>query len=66
MLTCLWCKLGPKKQFLEVLPIFFRTTELQQKLLRLIESPNISQMKFRVLGIKKKVSVVLGAKFGPN
>ena len=66
MLTCLWCKLGPKKQFLEVLPIFFRTTELQQKLLRLIESPNISQMKFRVLEIKKKVSVVLGAKFGPN
>ena len=46
----------------EVLSIFFRTAELQKKLLILIESPNIFQWK---LAKKKKVGVVFRAKLGP-
>ena len=38
-------QIGPEKQFLEVLPNFFGTTALQQKLLILIESPNIFHWK---------------------
>ena len=56
-------QIGPEKQFLEVLPNFFGTTALQQKLLILIESPKIFHWKSTK---KKKVGVVLGAKFGPN
>ena len=60
MLTPLQCKLGPKKQFLEVLPIFFfTTTGLQQKSLILIESPNIFYWKSTK---KKKLGVVFRAK----
>ena len=43
--------------------MFFRTTGMKQRLLILIESPNIFYWKSTKT---KKVGVVLGAKFGPN
>ena len=50
-----------KKQFLEVLPIFSRPTELQHKLSILVEATNI------IGNQQKKESVwVFGVKFGPN
>ena len=39
-MTSFLCKLGTKNNFLEVLPIFFRTIGLQHKLLILIENLN--------------------------
>ena len=63
MLTPFLWKLGPKIAILEVLPIFFRTTQLQRNLLTLIESPNIFNWK---LAKNSKVGVVLVTKFGPD
>ena len=61
--TDLFCASWVQKwQFLEVLPIFFRTTKLQLKLLILIESPNI----FHWESAKKQSGCGLGTKFGPN
>ena len=62
-MTSFLCKLSTKNNFQEVLPTFFRNTGLQHKLLVLIESPNIFHWKS---GKKNKVSLVFGAKFGPN
>ena len=52
-----------KTNFLEVLPIFFRTIGLQHKLLILIEYPNIFHWKSAK---KRKVGLVFGATCGPN
>ena len=56
-----WCKLIPKTIFKRFYQFFFRTTGLQHKLLKLLESPNIFHWRSTK---KSKVGVVCRAKFG--
>ena len=57
-------QIGHKKTiFKKFYQLFFRTTGLQHKLLKLSESPNIFHWKSAKKGI---VHVVFGVKFGPN
>ena len=66
MLTFWWCKLchSKKKKKLKVSPKFFRTAGLQQKLLILIESPNIFHWKLGKKesgwGLRGKIRAKLG------
>ena len=64
MLTPFLRKLGPKIAILRGFTIFFRTTGLQHKILKLIESPNIFHWKSakeqRECGLRGKIRAKLG------